>query len=206
MHLTICLCIAFLFPGISITSDIKPPEIVGNDQTNKVSVTVLSHKKHLTGSKATCDTLIPIFGGLFITCAKIDSSHYQVLAQKRGKDTVRTFYEGDWISGNSKKWGVVDSAGNIIVPFICDGVKQIAADTGIISVYTTSYSLNTGIPRYMYAGDYYYFTKTGILQETKKAFIIKVQYLADWHHPKFVTIKGPAFYLPDAHRDATWKR
>lgn len=134
------------------------------------------------------DTLIPTFDGLFIT-------HY-----KRDKDApVHT----DFIAKPSKKthkWGVIDSSGNVIVPFICDGVKAIAGHKGIASVYYESHSLNTGIPRYSYTGKYFHFTKTGRTEEVAKEFSITVEFISDWHFEEFIIRKGPEFYLPQEYR------
>ena len=128
------------------------------------------------------DTLIPIFDGLFITYDKIDSLHYISIANKYIADTITAIFTGDYITAYTKKWGVIDSIGNIIVPFICDGVKTISANEGILSVYSHSFSLNTGIPRYRYFGKYFFFTKEGISNQPGVDFNIKVEYIADWHN------------------------
>lgn len=135
------------------------------------------------------DTLIPTFNGLFIT-------HYK-------RDKIAPFHT-DFPAKPSKethKWGVIDSSGNIIVPFICDGVKAIDRHKGVASVYHESHSLNTGIPRYSYTGKYFYFTKAGRTKEVEKEFSITVVFISDWHFEEFIIRQGPEFYLPDEYRD-----
>ncbi len=146
------------------------------------------------------DTLIPIFDGLFITYDKIDSLHYISIANKYIADTITAIFTGDYITAYTKKWGGIVSIGNIIVPFICDGVKTISANEGILSVYSHSFSLNTGIPRYRYFGKYFFFTKEGISNQPGVDFNIKVEYIADWHNAEFVIPKGPDFFLPEGNR------
>lgn len=179
---------------------LKSNGISENNLQSKTCSVQSSNILKFTDLKLKYDTLLPIFDGLFITCFKIDSDHYIKLASKKANNPYETIFSGESITSDTKKWGVIDSAGKIIVPFICDGVKVLSENRGIISVFSTSYSLNTGIPRYMYIGTYYYFTKTGIQYETSQEFQIKVEYIGDWHHPSFVIRKGPEFYLPDGYR------
>jgi hypothetical protein len=150
--------------------------------------------------KVKYDTLIPIFDGLFVTYHQIDNIHYLDCSKKNKRDSIEAFYSGDFITINTRKWGVIDSVGNVIVPFICDGAKEISDNKGVVSVFSTSFSLNTGIPRYEYFGTYYFFTKEGLLYETKKEFSITIEYLADWHNSEFVIQQGPEFYLPSEYR------
>lgn len=140
----------------------------------------------------TYDTLIPIFDGLFITHNQHD---------KNAPVHIPEIGPGLKPSGETHKWGVVDSSGNIIVPFICDGVKAIDGHQGIASVYVFSFSLNTGIPRYRYNGKYFFFSKNGRTKEKEKEFSITVVAVSDWHFEKFVVQKGPGFYLPQEYRD-----
>ncbi len=184
-------------------SPIKGKEIkVELPSLNEDIFYIISKDSNQNSLKTQYDTLIPIFDGLFITCSKIDSDHYLKLASKKVNNPYETIFSGESITSDTKKWGIIDSAGKIIVPFICDGAKVFSENRGIISVFSTSYSLNTGIPRYMYIGTYYYFTKTGIRYETSQEFQIKVEYIGDWHHPSFVIREGPEFYLPDGYRTA----
>ena len=150
--------------------------------------------------KSKYDTLIPIFDGLFVTYHQIDSVNYFKYANKTYKNSIEMNYSEDLISSDTKKWGVIDSMGNVIIPFICDGVKDISANKGLLSVYSTSGSLNTGLPRYRYIGTSYFFTKDGLLPETKKDFMITIQFIADYHNSAFVIQQGPLFYLPEEYR------
>jgi hypothetical protein len=150
--------------------------------------------------KVKYDTLFSIFGGLFITYHQMDSIHYLECSKKIEKNSTEAFFTGNLVTINTKKWGVIDSAGNVIVPFICDGVKEISDNKGVVSVFSTSYSLNTGIPRYNYIGTYYFFNNAGLIPATKKEFSIKIEFIGDWHNSEFVIQKGPYFYLPGEYR------
>lgn len=145
------------------------------------------------------DTLIPIFDGLFITYDNVDTILFRKFQSKNNQEVIWNRYTEYIMTKDTKKWGVIDSTGNIIVPFICDGAKAIAQDTGLVSIYSTSASLNTGIPRYKYFGTYFFFTKNGLLSETEKNFEMTVEYIADWHRSEFVTTHGPEFFLPNEY-------
>lgn len=181
-------------------SSLKNNEIAEAKHQHKTFITQSSNRITYHSLRSKYDTLIPIFDGLFVTCRPIDSSHYAALSKTSEKNFAAAFTSGSLVSINTRKWGVIDSAGHVIVPFICDGAKEISEDKGIVSVFSTSFSLNTGLPRYKYFGIYYFFNKTGILYETKNEFSIKVEFIADWHNPAFVIRQGPAFYLPDEYR------
>ena len=84
--------------------------------------------------KSEYDTLIPLFDGLFLT---FDYA-----------DTTAGFWQ---ILSEDKKWGVIDSTGQIIVPFICDGVSVTGEHTGIASVFGGPSSQNTGVPTYLFS-------------------------------------------------------
>jgi hypothetical protein len=153
------------------------------------------------------DTLIPILNGFFITSDSFDVGTYssyinKILPQQpRGKESllarIQLFSDGpDGFAQNTMKWGVIDSAGNIIVPFICDAVREIENNKGIFSIYKSSRSLNTGLPRYNYTGYYYFFDKKGIEQTAGKLFTITTIFVADFHQAKFVIEQGNTFYLP----------
>lgn len=154
------------------------------------------------GIKASYDTLIPLFDGLFITHHPIDSLSYSTFSSEIPPSSFPYAYSETPITIHTQKWGVIDSSGKVIVPFICDAVKAISENRGLISVYAASGSLNTGIPRYRYAGHTYYFSKAGIANDTKKAFSFIIEYMSDDHHPEFVIRQGPEFYLPNEYRKA----
>jgi len=143
-------------------------------------------------------TLIPLFDGLFVTYSKIDSAHYK---QFWASDSLANLFSGGPITKDTEKWGVVDSSGNIIVPFICDGVKTVSKNKGVATIYESSRPLNTGLPRYRYKGKSFFFTKAGRTKEKEKPFELTVVMLADWHDVNFVISQGPTFYLPLEFRD-----
>jgi hypothetical protein len=104
-------------------------------------------------------------------------------------------FAGLFITHNGKKWGVIDSSGKEIVPFICDGIKEVSDTTGIASQFSGSYSLNTGVPRYVYCGQYFYFTKSGQIAKKKENFSITIVGIADFHRDDLI-LNSPGRYLP----------
>jgi WG containing repeat len=202
--------IAFLFPAFLLlnglnrnpVASVMHREVTDLNEYTKFESTV---KIQLDNALAKYDTLIPIFDSLFITYAEIDSAHYDSLSKGiTMQDSAMAFYSGGWITRQTKKWGVIDSDGNIVVPFICDGVKAISEDKGVMSVFSFSYSLNTGIPRYHYSGRYFFFAKDGLLNQSEKEFGITVEQVADFHKAEFVIAFGLEFYLPDGFRKSRW--
>lgn len=103
--------------------------------------------------------------------------------------------KGLFITHNQIKWGVIDSSGKEIVPFICDGITAISDTVGIASIYQGSYSLNTGVPRYMYCGKYFFFTKMGRTEKKEKPFSKMVEDVADLHEESFI-LTSPYQYIP----------
>jgi hypothetical protein len=180
-----------LFYNCTSLKKIEPTEL-----THKTFVSKSSSNLSLEKLKIKYDTLIPIFNGLFITNSRIDSVYYFEKSRDYAMNFTESQFIGEHLTIQSKKWGVIDSVGNVIVPFMCDGAKQISENQGIVSVFSTSYSLNTGIPRYQYKGMSYVFNKEGIVYTTKKEFSIKIEFIEDFHHTIFVIQKGPHFYLP----------
>lgn len=182
----------FLFLFMTITSTYSQESlenrIIITIDTNSALIKNKTVNTYLYSQlKEKYDTLIPIFDGLFIT-------------YNRRTDTVEEReslgYFIHSISQNSLKWGVIDSTGNVFVPLICDGVKAISEHKGIASIYVSSYSLNTGIPRYMYTGKYFYFNKLGRTEKKEKAFSVIIAFISDYHSEEFVTMYGPEQYLP----------
>jgi hypothetical protein len=186
-----------LFYNCTSLKKIEPAELT---HQHKPFVNQSSPNISLENLKIKYDTLIPIFNGLFITNSRIDSVYYFEKSKDYEMNFTESQFIGEHLTIQSKKWGVIDSVGNVIVPFMCDGAKQISENEGIVSVYSTSYSLNTGIPRYQYKGMSYVFNKEGIVYTTKKEFSIKIEFIADFHHTIFVIQKGPHFYLPSEYR------
>jgi hypothetical protein len=159
--------------------------------------------------KTLYDTLIPIMDGLFVTYDSFDARTYDKMIEKffpikklkTREDTVRTLIHRledglDGYSINTKKWGVIDSSNRVVVPFVCDGIREIEPEKGVFSIYKGSHSLNTGLPRYRYSGYSYFFDRKGMMQETGKPFDLVTVFVADFHHEKFVLENGPTFYLP----------
>jgi hypothetical protein len=180
----------FLFIPVSIllsASDCeRKPERKKNKNHREISLPEVKPGNRFIFEKTRSeyDTLIPIFDGLFITHSKRDSSS--------GKTSPLFIIT----SPDAHKWGVIDSSGNVIVPFICDGIKAINEKKGIASVYVNSYSLDTGLPRYMYFGKYFFFNKNGRTKQKEKSFNIRIELMNATHSENFVIESGPEYYLP----------
>ncbi len=139
--------------------------------------------------KRNYDTLIPIFDGLFIT--------YDTLALNENSQSIDTtlkykrFYTP---SKNTKKWGVIDSIGHAIIPFVCDGIKVVAKDKGIASILKSTYPLDTGIPRYEYRGIYFFFTPNGKVKSKEYPFEMAV--IGQRYNQDEVITRGNEYFLP----------
>ena len=154
-----------------------------NSQPSKKTSKVQSVSKNTVVFEKTqseYDTLIPLFDGLFLT---FDDA-----------DTTAGFWQ---IRSEDKKWGVIDSTGKIIVPFICDGVIATEEHTGIASVFGNALSLNTGVPRYSYSGMYFTFTKDGGDHKNVKSWTRTITHVADRHKNEFIFTLGPAYFVPE---------
>lgn len=150
------------------------------------------------------DTLIPIFDGLFITHSEQDTGAYRKLRQTLHADTmIKSQYgvilyseKGMYCTPACRKWGVIDSTGRIIVPFICDGVAKIAEHEGIFSIGIQANHLDTGIPRYYYQGQCFHFDKIGPLPVAPEEFSYKIRFGSNYGEEEHIIQQGTAFYLP----------
>ncbi len=132
---------------------------------------------------------------LFIASLMLVSACSKMINNKKHNNSIPIFNGQLLITKNEKKWGVIDKKGNEIIPFICDGIKMISDSIGIASIYSSSYSLHTGIPRYVYCGKYFLFTKKGRTNAKEKPFSILIESVADNHDEKFILIT-PNRYVP----------
>lgn len=172
-------------------------------------------KRDFSEIRSTFDTLIPIMNGLFITYNSFDYSAYRDLIDAMMPQEIKVndsvfsrirFFAEDGLDGfetTTEKWGVIDSTGKIIVPFVCDAVREIENGKGVFSIYKGSHSLNTGIPRYSYSGYCYFFNENGYLSGKGKLFDLTTVFIADFHRAEFVILNGNTFYLPDPFRVIT---
>ncbi len=101
-----------------------------------------------------------------------------------------------FISSKHGKWGIVDNNGRAISDFKYDAIIAFDSNTAVLSKYSGSYSLSTGIPRYVYHGKYQYMDKAGKFYKKERNFSKVITALADEHHEEFVLSKGPAFFGP----------
>lgn len=142
---------------------------------------------------------IVIYG---LGCSNVKTSDQEINSSYRlliepSNDSLIPIFKNYYITHNGKKWGVIDSIGNEIIPFNLDGVKQIEAGKGVASIYYCSSSLNTGLPRYSYIGKYFFFTKDGIIEDEKKLFEIIVELEGDNHNKEKVIYHKHDFFLPN---------
>lgn len=125
---------------------------------------------------------------------------------KKTYETLIPVFHKFFITNNGKKWGVVDSSGKTIIPFICDGITSISDTEGIASLYSNSQSLHTGVPRYEYFGKYFFFGKNGRTEKKEQVFELLVEMRSDFHHEKYIVESGPYYYLPDVKGDTIQER
>lgn len=114
-------------------------------------------------------------------------------------DTLMPLFDGLIVTHDGGKWGVIDSAGNEVIPFICDGIAPYSKDStiGIGSVFSMSHSYNTGTPAYSYSGAFFLFNKTGRISEKTHGFSLSIVGFADFHDSIFVIDFGPSYFLPN---------
>lgn len=111
-------------------------------------------------------------------------------------DTLIPIFDGQiFVTHNKQKWGAIDVNGNEVVPFICDGIKVLSDSIGIASIYSGSFSLHTGMPRYMYCGKYFLFSSKGRINANEKEFSILIEGTADNHSDEFILF-SPHRYVP----------
>lgn len=95
------------------------------------------------------------------------------------------------------KWGILDSNSRPITKFIYDAIVPLDSATVLLSWHLSSYSLNTGIPRYVYNGSYTYMDKSGKISKRERSFSKTIQGVADFHREEFTT-RNPFEYAPQA--------
>lgn len=132
---------------------------------------------------------------MIISCSLYKKSH-DIKVSKNNFDTLYPlFNKENFITIKNGKWGVIDSKGNKVLPFIYDGIKAISDSIGVATIYSGSYSLHTGIPRYVYCGKYFVFSKKGLLNNNEKEFNVTIVGVADSHNKEFV-VDSPYRYVP----------
>jgi hypothetical protein len=183
-----------------IASSIHNAVAEPGDEHGTLSIPSTSKRKY-DDLKVKYDTLIPILDGFFLTYHKLDSINF-VKYTKRIENSAYYFEWSDEAFGSdAEKWGVIDSLGKVIIPFVCDGVKEISEGRGVFSVYAGSSSLHTSEARYVYSGFTYFFDKNGLSPVAVESFFtIKVENLSDdykWEDP---ITQGPAFFLSYEYR------
>lgn len=116
--------------------------------------------------KAKYKKLIPVAGGYFITHSKIDSAFYcEFLLDKHNEfgsneiKNIKTVYNTiitnelrfSEITSKNEKWGLIDSSGRVLIPFVCDGI-ELSKDKFNVTILSNLQNLNTGLVRFVYVG------------------------------------------------------
>jgi len=169
-----------------------PPTPITEEQFTLPAAPALSWEE----VQARYGTLTPLFDGLFLTTAPFDTAALSALNKNILPPALASPFAPYYAEDNSTKWGVVDSTGRVVVPFICDGIRALSEHQGMCSVYRSSYSLNTGIPRYRYYGSVFLFTRAGLSPQSHRSFEMTTVFVGDFHRPEFVIEQGPNYYLP----------
>ena len=105
-------------------------------------------------------------------------------------------FDGLHITHNTKKWGVINSSGKTVLSFDYDGIRKVNVSTGIASKYKSSYSLNTGIPRFSYTGNYFTFNSNGLTSKKGNTFSTVVEMRGDFYNKNSVIGYGPSALTP----------
>ena len=110
--------------------------------------------------------LIPVEGGYFITYHKIDSAFYCEFLKEKQKEIDSTEMAKTTVVFNSlitnglilndissgiQKWGLIDSTGQVLIPFVCDGLER-NGNLFTASIFSNTSYLNTGLVRFVYSG------------------------------------------------------
>lgn len=166
--------------------------------------------------KAKFQKLIPVSGGYFITHTKIDSAFYcefmfekhkqidiskdqkptlnKKLSQKFGVPILDVWSPHE-ISSKTEKWGLIDSSGKVLIPFVCDGIN-IKKNLFKVSILTCLSNLNTGVPRYVYVGKSYLISSENWKWKDEKTFDKMIEFSIIPNFNYDVINKGSKYYLP----------
>jgi hypothetical protein len=105
-------------------------------------------------------------------------------------------YDFSWVA--QKNWGVVKDNGEVILPFDYDGISVINNYIGVAANHLFSYSLNTGIPRYDYVGNYILFSAKGKSSDKSYSYYHLIEMQGDWYN-RMPEQKCPMPYLKFEH-------
>lgn len=159
--------------------------------------------------KAKYQKLIPVSGGYFITHSKIDSAFYCEFLKERHEEIdsaklkeVKVVFDSfimnvlslREISSKIEKWGLIDSSGNILIPFVCDGI-ELDKKNFKVTILSNLQNLNTGLVRFVYVGKKFQVSiKDWKWRKGENYHQIILGYLSSDFH-KSVINKGPKFYI-----------
>jgi hypothetical protein len=144
------------------------------------------------GSLETLRQKIPRDSGFKPLLSKSKAVQPTILPQK---DEVYPLFGNYYIASNGHKWAVIDEARKPLTKYKYDAIIAIDSNTAILSSYVDAYSLNTGVPRYMYLGSYQYMNAKGEIAK-KEVRVSKVIQWSDFHNNEFV-LKNPSAYAPE---------
>lgn len=125
------------------------------------------------------------------------------LVDVNGKELLPLTYEGMtylfddlYAVHNRANWGVISEKAGEVLPCKFDAVIAAGDNNGIAVSYVSNYSLNTGIPRYIYIGAYFYFDGNGKTDKKTYPFSKLIEGYGDWYVPGSATVRVPGFFAP----------
>lgn len=133
----------------------------GQNSGNKIADTV-----NLTME---ADTLIPLINGLFASRPKlIHSDESDEILKRVQLDDIYSYDAFGY--GTPADWGVTDSLGKVILPFMYHGVKAIDANYGVAIIIDQAVPPPTGLVRTEFHVSAFYFDQKGPLSEKGKSY------------------------------------
>jgi hypothetical protein len=124
-------------------------------------------------------------------------TEYATITAIADHNRTYTVFNDYRIALKNGKWGILDSNSRPITKFIYDAIVPLDSATVLLSWHISSYSLNTGIPRYVYNGRYTFMDKSGKISKRERSFSKTIQGVADFHRDEF-TARNPFDYAPQA--------
>ena len=153
--------------------------------------------------------LIPVAGGFFITHSKIDSAFYCEFLIEKYKvidsskiHKISVIYNVpifpglnlNDISSEIEKWGLIDSSGRVLIPFVCDGI-ELDKNKFNVTILTNLHNLNTGMVRFVYVGKKFQVSPKDWKWRNGNVYHQVIEgYLPAYFH-EYVIYQGHKFYI-----------
>jgi hypothetical protein len=124
----------------------------------------------------------PVFTNLLVLKDTTDRIAQQdvILAvdgKKEKKMDVLSFLGSRPYCTNETSFGIIDSSGKVIVPFIANKYRMTSDTSGELLFYTGKHSLPTGIPRSQYHFVQVPFNRNGmVLKKAERVSIVNIDY------------------------------